>query len=471
MAIGGSRRRLRAGPREPGVLPVPPWSLGGVPVAELLPFRAYRYNPAVAGELAALVSPPYDVIPEEHREALHRQHPYNAIRLILGEDLAGDDARENRYARSARYFAEWVGAGVLIREPVPAFYLLQQTFPDAAGMERTRTGLTAAVRLTPYGTGVVFPHEQTFARPKEDRLRLMRAMPAHLEQILVLYDGPADPVRRLWDWVARGRPVADFRDDLGIRCRVWGIREGDAVAAIAEAFRDRRLFIADGHHRYETALLFQEEMRSADPAPPEVRARRAYNYITMTLVHAEDPGLLILPTHRLLAPFPGLPAPAIRRVLEAAGRLTPWPLGDAGDGLPALLEALQAVREGCVVGCAWGAGEGGLLRIPDAPGASPEDALDVVRVHGRILAPLVARAGGTAEERVSYTRDAAAALAAVRQGKQGLAVFLRPPTVEQVMAVAAAGGRMPQKTTYFFPKILTGLLFQRAEPLAMAEEA
>lgn len=471
MAIGGSRRRLRAGPREPGVLPVPPSPLGAVAVAELLPFRAYRYNPAVAGGLAALVSPPYDVIPEEQREALHRRHPYNAIRLILGEDLAGDDVRENRYARSARYFAEWAGAGVLVRDPVPAFYLLQQTFPDAAGRERTRTGLVAAVGLTPYGAGVVFPHEQTFARPKEDRLRLMRAMPANLEQILVLYDGPADPVRRLWDWVARSRPAADFRDDLGIRCRFWVIREREALAAIAEAFRDRRLFIADGHHRYETSLLFQEEMRAADPAPPEVRARRVYNYMPMTLVHAEDPGLLILPTHRLLAPFPGADGAAIRRVLEAAGRLTPWPLADAGEDLPTLLEAVQAVREGCAVGCAWGAAEGGLLQTPDAPGASPVEALDVARVHGRILAPLVARAGGTAEELVTYTRDAAAALAAVRQGKQSLALFLRPPTVEQVMAVAAAAGRMPQKTTYFFPKIPTGLFFQRAEPLAMAEEA
>lgn len=468
MANGTGRRRLRAGPREPGVLPVPPSPLEGVRVAELLPFRAYRYNPAVAGELAALVSPPYDVIPEEHREALHRRHPHNAIRLILGEDLAGDDAQENRYARSARYFAEWVATGVLVRDPAPAFYLVQQTFPDAAGMERTRTGIVAAVRLEPYGTGVVFPHEQTFARPKEDRLRLMRAMPANLEQILVLYDGPADPIRRLWEWVAGTRPAADFRDDLGIRSRFWVVRDREAVAAITGAFRDRRLFIADGHHRYETALLFQEEMRSVDPAPPGIQARRAYNYFTMYLVHLEDPGLLILPTHRLLALFPGADATAIRRVLEGAGHLTPWRLGAAGEGLPDLLDALQAVREGCAVGCAWGAGEGGLLRIPDQPGASPVEAL---QAHRRILAPLLAGSGASAEDLVTYTRDAPAALAAVRQGKQCLALFLRPPTVRQVMTVAQAGGRMPQKTTYFFPKILTGLLFQRAEPLALAEEA
>jgi len=471
MAIGTGRRRLRAGPRERGVLPVPPLPLEGVHVAELLPFRAYRYNPAVAGDLAALVSPPYDVIPEEHREALHRRHPHNAIRLILGEDLAGDDARENRYARSARYFAEWVAKGVLVRDPAPAFTLVQQTFPDAQGTERTRTGLVAAVRLEPYGTGVVFPHEQTFARPKEDRLRLMRAMPANLEQILVLYDGPADPVRRLWNRAAASRPVADFRDEFGVRSRVWVIQDREAVAPITGAFGDRRLFIADGHHRYETALLFREEMRSADPAPPEIQARRAYHYVTMYLVHAEDPGLLILPTHRLLAPFPGTEAPAIRRVLEGAGHLTPWRLGAEGEGLPDLLEAVQAVREGCVLGCAWGAGDGGLLRIPDEPGASPVEALDALQAHRRILVPLLARAGGSAEDLVSYTRDAPAALAAVRQGKQCLALFLRPPTVQQVMTVALAGGRMPQKTTYFFPKVPTGLLFQRAEPLAMAEEA
>ena len=283
MAIGTGRRRLRVGPRAPGVLLVPPSSLEGVHVAELLPFRAYRYNPAVAGELAALVCPPYDVIPEGHREALHRRHPHNAIRLILGEDLAGDDARENRYARSARYFAEWVAKGVLLRDPTQAFYLSQQTFQDPAGGERTRTGLTAAVRLEPYGSGVVFPHEETFARPKEDRLRLMRAMAANLEQILVLYDGPADPVRRLLDGVARTGPVADFRDDLGIRSRFWVIQDRDAVAAFTSAFRGRRLFIADGHHRYETALLFREEMRAADPVPPEIQARRVYNYVTMHL--------------------------------------------------------------------------------------------------------------------------------------------------------------------------------------------
>lgn len=440
-------------------------------MADLLPFRAYRYNPAVAGDLAALVSPPYDVIPEEHREALHRRHPYNAIRLILGEDLAGDDAQENRYARSARYYAEWVKAGVLAREPAPAYYVVRQTFADAGGAERTRTGLVAAVRLQPYGTGVVFPHEQTFPRPKEDRLRLMRAISANLEQILVLYDGPADPVRRLWDWVAGTRPVADFQDDLGMRTCFWVVREPEALSAITAAFRDRRLFIADGHHRYEAALLFREEMRTADSAPGEIRDRRTYNYVTMSLVHVEDPGLLILPTHRLLAPFPGADAPAIRRTLEAAGSLTPWPLGPAGENLSDLLAALETGQEGCAVGCAWGAAEGGLLRIPDVRGASPVDVLDVVQVHERILAPLLARAGTGADETVSYTRDAPAALASVRQGKQRLALFLRPPTVKQVVAVALAGGRMPQKTTYFYPKILTGLLFQRAEPFALAADA
>ncbi|MBI2080989.1 MAG: DUF1015 domain-containing protein, partial [candidate division NC10 bacterium] len=308
-------------------------------------------------------------------------------------------------------------------------------------------------------------------RPKEDRLRLMRAMPANLEQILVLYDGPADPVRRLWDWVAGTRPVADFQDDLGMRTRFWVVRDPEALSAITAAFRDRRLFIADGHHRYEAALLFREEMRAADSAPAETRDRRTYNYVTMSLVHVEDPGLLILPTHRLLAPFPGADAPAIRRTLEAAGSLTPWPLGPEGEGLPGLLEALEKVQEGCAVGCAWGAAAAGLLRLPDVPGASPVNALDVVQVHERILAPLLARAGASAEETVSYTRDAPAALAAVRQGKQCLALFLRPPTVKQVVAVALAGGRMPQKTTYFYPKILTGLLFQRAEPFALAADA
>ena len=459
------------GPGRRGVLLVPPLFLEGVHVAELLPFRAYRYNPAVAGELAALVCPPYDVIPEGHREALHRRHPHNAIRLTLGEDLPGDDARENRYARSARHFAEWVAKGVLLREPTHAFYLSQQTFQDPAGTERTRTGLIAAVRLEPYGSGVVFPHEETFARPKEDRLRLMRAMPANLEQILVLCDGPADPFRRLLDGVASTGPVADFRDDLGSRSRFWVIRDRDAGAALTSAFRGRRLFIADGHHRYETALLFREEMRAADPVPPEIQARRVYNYVTMHLVHTEDPGLLILPTHRLVAPFPAGDATAIRRVLEAAGHLTSWRLGAAGEGLPALLDALQAVREGCAVACAWGAEEAGLLRMPDPPGGAPVDGLDAAQAQQRILAPLIARAGASAEELVSYTRDAPAALAAVRQGKQCLALFLRPPTVQQVMTVALAGGRMPQKTTYFYPKVLTGLLFQRAEPLAMAEEA
>lgn len=471
MTTDAGGRRLRATPRARAALAVPPRSPDGDRVADLLPFRAYRYNPAVAGDLAALVSPPYDVIPEEHREALHRRHPFNAIRLILGEDLPGDDAQENRYARSARYFAEWVKAGVLVREPAPAYYVVRQTFPDAGGAEQTRTGLVAAVRLQPYGAGRVFPHEQTFPRPKEDRLRLMRAMPANLEQILVLYDGPADPVRRLWDWVAGTRPVADFRDDLGMRTRFWVVRDPEALSAITVAFRDRRLFIADGHHRYETALLFREEMRAADSAPAETRDRRTYNYLTMSLVHVEDPGLVILPTHRLLAPFPGADAPAIRRTLEAAGFFTPWPLGPPEEGLPGLLEALEKVQEGCTVGCAWGAGEGGLLRLPDRRGASPADALDVVQVHDRILAPLLARAGAGAEETVSYTRDAPAALAAVRRGKQALALFLRPPTVKQVVAVALAGGRMPQKTTYFYPKIVTGLLFQRAEPFALAADA
>ena len=210
-------------------------------MARVLPFRGYRYNIEKVGDPAAVVSPPYDVIPDDVRRELHQRHPFNVIRLILGEDRVGDGEAENRYLRASRYFAEWEGAGVLRRESRPAFYIYQQEYPWKRGQRRVRTGLIGAVGLEEYSARIIFPHEQTFPGPKADRLRLMQALPVNLEQIFCFYPGPAEPIRgRLLD-VTRTSPVCDFGDGAGVRHRLWVLDDAHAIAGLIAAFAERPL--------------------------------------------------------------------------------------------------------------------------------------------------------------------------------------------------------------------------------------
>jgi uncharacterized protein (DUF1015 family) len=338
-------------------------------MAVVKPFRALRYDEAVAGPLEMLVAPPYDVIDDEQREELRARSPYNVVHLTL------PDSEEE----AARGLDHWLAQGVLVEEP-PAVWALEQDYVGPDGVARRRFGIVASLKVEPYETGTVLPHERTHAGPKEGRLRVLRATRVQLEPIFLLYDGTA-PLQR-----------PDREPDLEIEgAKLWRFDD----PALVRAFDDKQLLIADGHHRYETAVAFAAE--EGTPASAQM---------LVVLVSTEDPGLEIFPTHRLFA------AP---RHLD----------GGNGSG-PAVTELTREERRRISV---------------------PEGMLDV---------QLVDTLG---HEGISYTADAAEAERRVRDGDAAVAYLLEPTRIEDVFAYARRGEVLPQKTTYFFPKLISGLLF------------
>ena len=437
-------------------------------MAVVLPFQGYRYNPERVADLAAVVSPPYDVISEESRRRLHLQHPLNVIRLILGEDRAGDGAGENRYVRARRYFEEWERTGILVSEDRPTFYIHQQDYAWRRAERRVRTGLIGAVRLEDYRARVILPHEGTLPGPKADRLKLLQALPVNLEQIFCFYPGPAQPIRGLLERTFEDPPLYDFWDGEGVRHRLWALQEPKTVAEIHNAFQDRQLIIADGHHRYETALTFREEMRRVDSSPSPVKA---YNYVMMTVVSIEDEGLTVLPTHRLVT------RPRYQRPTEILQALEPYfhlerrLIASTEPGIEKYLQEMEdRGGEGHVLGLYLGGAEFYLLTLKDKglgreivePGYSQAfQELDLVILHRLVFRRLLELSD---EAMIGFTHDEEFALEQVRTGRYAAAFFLNPTPVAQVVKVATVGERLPAKATYFYPKLPSGLVFFKVDP-------
>jgi uncharacterized protein (DUF1015 family) len=446
-------------------------------MAEIAPFRALRYNPRLVPDLAQVVSPPYDVISPEGQARYHARHPYNVIRLILAKDADPGTTGPTRYERAGAAFRQWQAEGILRRDEEPALYLVEETFSLGPVRRVRRRGFVAMVRLAAYEEGVILPHERTFARYKADRLALMQAAPANLEAILGFYPGPAETVRAVLERGMAARPAADFSDEDGTQQRLWILRDRGEARVIGEALRARPVIIADGHHRYETALQFRAERRAAAGAPG-AGDRGPHEFVLMHLTCADDPGLVILPTHRLIRQ----PSPVERAALpDALGRffrVEPRPLAadNPSRSLPPVLAELADRGRQAPAFAVYAGGPTILLLtlqeqriVADLQGAGHSAAyarLDVAILHDLLLEGILdIRAAGTADDAIAYTRDAVQAVQAVATGEAHLALLQNPPLVSQVEAVALAGERMPQKSTYFYPKLVSGLLISPLDPL------
>ncbi len=438
-------------------------------MAEIIPFRALRYDPRVVPDLAQVVAPPYDVISPEAQDRYYARHPHNVVRLILAKD-APDASGRDRYASAAHAFAEWRRDGILRRDPAPAVYLYEQEFSVDAPQRLRRRGLLALVRLHDYAEGVILPHERTFSRYKDDRLRLMRACPANLEAILGFFPGPNPAIAAALDSRCATAPTVAVVDEDGVGHRLWLVQDPAQVEALQAALRDRPIVIADGHHRYETALNFRNERRAREGAGRD-DAGRLDEFVLMNLVPADDPGLVILPTHRVIRqPLPSA-GQALTAALARHFRVTPHPV-DVGNPRPGLRAALADVtRRGraATAGALYAGGAAILvLELTDpattqtllAEGRAPAYAtLDVAVLHRVLVEGLLGvPAASHSDDAIQYTRDAAHAFADVAGGKASAALLLNPPRVDQVQAVAVAGERMPQKSTFFYPKVLSGLV-------------
>lgn len=398
-------------------------------MADVRPFRALRYAPA-AGPLRDLVSPPYDVISPEERRGYLAASPYNAVRLILPEV---------DYDEVAGLIAAWRDDGVLEVSDEPCLIAWTQSFTLDDGVPRERRTVLGAVGLEPYAARVVRPHERTHAGPKEDRLRLTRAVRTNLSPVFGLYP---DAEGAAWAAVApAGDPDAEVTDAEGTVHRFWTLTDPAALAAFAEAMSDRWILIADGHHRYETALAYRDEMRA------QGAVGGAHEQVLMGLTALDDDGLVVLPTHRLLSRWPQ----------DAASAFEARPVPGLHELQAALAEAPADVPAVGLLRAdgAW------LLTGEAGAGLSPGERLDVAALERDILVPHLGadQAALAHDEELSYTKDAAEAQALVDSGAVAAALILRGIPKSAIADVADAGETMPQKSTYFFPKLLTGVAF------------
>jgi uncharacterized protein (DUF1015 family) len=414
-------------------------------MAEIQPLRALRYDPHRTEGLQDVVAPPYDVIDERQREALEARSPYNVVRIDLPR------GGEDRYERAARTLDEWRADEIVVVDEQPALWTLAQDYVGPDGERRTRQGVFARVRVEEYGPGRIRPHERTHPGPREDRLRLTRATRANLSPIFSLYSDPEGTARAALQRAGGDAPWALTTDDDGTVNRLGRVTDPDAIAAVQEVLAGGELLIADGHHRYETARVYAEEIGGEGP----------HRYVLMCLVALEDPGLTVFPTHRLVR---GLRADQHETLAEALRRDFQIALLDDTAALaPA---AGDTVRIG-YIDAHFRAPY--MLTLSDpaiADRALPDRAEPYRRLDTAVLEALVLKGALAMSDDdidhfngLGYARDAQHALQLVESGEYDAAFFMAPTPVQRVQAVAAAGESMPPKSTYFFPKVPTGLLF------------
>ncbi len=412
------------------------------------PFKVIHYNPAQA-ELRDVVAPPYDVISPSEREELYSRHPFNAIRLILARE-------EDPYGSAAERFREWMKRNILISDERESLYVLSERFSMPGGGETERVGIVAACRLEDFGKGSVYPHEKTMMGPKEDRFRLFQATQAMFSQIFSLYSDPEHLLDAQLRPVLRQTPWLKTEAD-GVVNSVWRIEDQQRIESLREFFSHEKVFVADGHHRYETALLYRDAMRLKNQV---FTGNESYSYVPMYFTNMDDPGLIILATHRIVRDLPAFSPAQLMERLGARFRLrtvdTPAALGEAlsKSTAPSFGLALRDAPRFTLL-------QLNAHTVPDHDDLpSLLDRLDVTVLHRNILKDILGISENHQLNRryLEYEKDAARAIDAVSAGHAQAAFLMNPTRIDQVRAVAEAGLTMPQKSTFFTPKLLSGLL-------------
>ncbi|MHB1042243.1 MAG: DUF1015 domain-containing protein [Eubacteriales bacterium] len=449
-------------------------------MAVIIPFKGLRYNPGIVKNLADVVTPPYDVIDRDAQEAYYRKNPYNIIRLEYGRVCDSDGEGNNRYTRAAADYTSWLKEKVLAPEESHALYLYEHEF-TVNDSRLVRTGLTCAVKLEPYEKGIILPHEETMPKHKADRLALMHACRANFSPIFSLYADPETAVDdTLRDAAGKRPPDISFTDENNEAHRLWAIFDTAVIGRVQELMLDKRVFLADGHHRYETALLYKKERdmeAEGGSLLDSYTTEPAYNYVMMTLVNLYDPGLVILPAHRLIKNVSAADVDDLPGRLSENFTLEEFPLAQQGenfmDFLRELAERGAALpgerRHPHVFGVYLGEGRlyfATLKKEVDAakmmpPGKSPEwQSMDAPVLHSLIIERLLGVCGELRArgDHITYSREEEGALTAVDRGEYQAAFFLNPTLVEEVTSVAGNGEVAPQKSTYFYPKLISGLL-------------
>ncbi len=428
-------------------------------MATIRPFKGVRYNPEKIDDLSTVISQPYDRVRHGLQDKYYDQSPYTVVRIIKGKEEAGDDEQNNVYTRARGYYDSWLQQGVLMREDVPAFYVLHQTVTLPDGSTRTRKGLIAALELSRFDEGIVLPHERTHSGPKVDRLNLMRATEVNFGHIFMLY--PGGKINDLLGAALEGQPGFELREmfEHDVVQQFWPVTDPEVIQAVVDEMAPQRnLIIADGHHRYETALNYRDEMRAKYPDAP---ANAGFNYRMVTLVSMEDPGLVILPTHRQIYAYDKMTG---QEALEKAkDYFVVTPVADR-----AALETALAEAEPTHPCFGFYDGNYAVLKLKDPavleellPDRSADwRLLDVSILHELFIERVLGLDKEVVErkENIEYLRDPQMGYDAVDQGKANFLLVMNPTRMEQVRDCTAAGEKMPQKSTDFFPKVIGGLV-------------
>jgi uncharacterized protein (DUF1015 family) len=430
-------------------------------MADVRPFRGYRYELGRVGALGDVVAPPYDVIDPALQDALYQKSPYNVVRLILNKEEAADTEADNRYNRAARFLREWTADDVLVQDSARSLYVYHQDF-EVEGRRFTRKGFLARVRLEPFGQGRIFPHEETMPGPKADRLRLFHATAMNLSPVFGLYPDPQGEVDARLDAAVRRALPLEATDQQGVVSRLWPVTDGHVQSQVTGLLGPRPVFIADGHHRYETALRYLDERRAAG----EVRDDDSpANFVLMMLVSMSDPGLVILPTHRLLSGLPALRAERLAEILAPYFDLER--VGTGEQGARDAWELIEADGTQDVLGLGTtddGAWQLARLRDRAAMARLAADHSDAWRglavsvLHVLVLDHLLGPALGARPE-CRYVHLVREVQEAAARKECRLAALVPPATMAHVEQIAGGLEKMPPKSTYFYPKLLSGLVF------------
>lgn len=431
---------------------------------EIQAFRGIRYDLGHVGSLSDVVAPPYDVIGPELQEDLYKKHPCNVVRLILNRQEPADDEANNRYSRAKRFLKNWQDEGVLFAEADPAVYVYHQEF-TVGDQTFVRRGFMARMRLEPFGEGKVFPHEETLPGPIMDRLMLTAVCKANLSQIFGLYPDPANEAQNLLETAIAGKTPLVATDHLGVINRIWPVTDVATISTLSKLIGPKPLFIADGHHRYTTALKYRDQLFDGVAPRPDHPA----NFVLMMFVGMEDPGLVVLPTHRLFRGVPELTAQELAAKLGDCFRTE-----DAGQGpdlATTVWEDLDTLGEQGRIGIYTKADnrwtlasltDAGRAKMAEVAADHSEDwqSLGVALLHRLVMDNLL---GQRELPKPKYVHQVEEVIEGLGTGEFPMAALVMPATVEHVREISLHGERMPAKSTYFYPKLLSGLVLNPLE--------
>ena len=430
-------------------------------MAEVQAFRGFRYDLARIGQISDVIAPPYDVIDPALQQTLYDRSPYNVVRLILNKETPKDSEHDNRYTRAAMALRDWTRDGILAQDSARSLYVYEQDF-EVEGKRYTRKGFMARVRLEKFGQGRIYPHEETLSGPKADRLKLFHATNMNLSQIFGLYPDEEGEVQAKLDAaVARSLPI-QATDHLGVVSKLWPISDQHITSEIASILSPKPVFIADGHHRYETALRYLEEKQQAGEV---TSAEAPANFVLMMLVSMHDPGLVILPTHRLVSGLGAMTAEQLRTILG-----THFEMETVGKGPEAARETWDSIEAdgsqdllgfGTVADGVWQTGRFRSAPVMAQLAAEHSESWRglAVAVLQRVILEKLLPDAGMKEPKCQYVHLLKEVTDAVAAKQCQLAVLVPPSTMGHVEEIAGNLEKMPPKSTYFYPKLLSGLVF------------